>query len=226
MRMRWTMAAVAAATFGGPMLFVAAASALEIGPVSVPVTLPTVGPVVVEAPPAVAPGLGVTATVSPETGVAIDVTTPTAIGPITLPALAPPELHVAIAAPVPAPPAIGGPTAGSAPSSGSPLSASRWLVPIPAARPSTVAGAGSTPADNAAVHPSSVPRPAVVEDTAGAVNASLRHAALGKDWSLWREVTSTRMMLLLALLLIVFVARWVMGGFMRDALRRTRVSSA
>ena len=63
-----SMAAIGIATVGGSWTVATSAAALEIGPVSVPATLPTVGPVVVQAP-VVAPELGVTATVSPATGV-------------------------------------------------------------------------------------------------------------------------------------------------------------
>jgi len=206
------------------------ASALELGPVSlpVPVTLPTVGPVVVEAP-AVAPGLGVNATVSPETGVSVAVNTPSALGPIPLPPGASQSVQVAVGADpprvavtpatvpsLPAPLSAG--AANRAP--GVPVSPSAVNGPPSATNPSAVAAATPT------IHRVTPSQPIAVDNTANVVNASLRRAARGGVWNLWREVSPARM-LWIALLLIALVVHWAVGGFLRDALRRARsVSSA
>jgi hypothetical protein len=223
------------ATVGGSWVVASSASALEIGPVSVPVStapgeLPTVGPVVVAAP-AVAPQLGVTATVSPKTGVAIDVTTPSALGPIPL-AGGSQAVHVGI-----------GPGGGSvvvAPASGQPATAS-------AHAPALLPANGSTPTasdvqsrlrassvqtklpEHVPPGRSSATSPAranvvATDNTAGVVNASLQHPASGGLWDMWRHGASARL-LWLALLFIALAANWVVGGFLRDALRRARFVS-
>ncbi len=228
---RWaSMAAVAIATVAASWMPATSAAALEIGPVSVPVTLPTVGPVVVAAP-SVAPDLGVTATVSPATGASVAITTPSALGPIALPAGASSSIQVALGA-NPAPVAVGPVAVGSV--AGAPVVTQRAAAVVDRARAAAPvsspgrgptaavhAGAGSASPAGAPVHRVARSRPTAVDNPAAVVNASLRHSAPGGVGNLWRAVAATRW-LWLALLLIALVARWAVGGFLLDALRRAR----
>jgi hypothetical protein len=204
-----------------------AASAIELGPVSLPptvtVTVPpnvAVGPVVVETPK-VLPTLLPTASVgtSPANGVGVDVSLPPVLGPV-LPGL-PSSVHVSV-----------GPdgVAIAAPDSGSISSSATKVAP----RASTARGASFVPAVVATEPTSggaSVPAardhngavvPAPSEDTTGAVNASLRVPQPSAGWNLWRAAASARG-LWVALLLIVLVSSWITRGLLRDAIVRARV---
>jgi TRAP-type mannitol/chloroaromatic compound transport system permease small subunit len=56
----------------------------------------------------------------------------------------------------------------------------------------------------------------------------LRHPAPEQSSSLWRAIdaVTTRQGLLIALLVLVMVARCAAGGLLRDALRRTRSTAS
>jgi hypothetical protein len=100
---------VSAATAIGAVAFLASgpAAAFDLGPVSVPISVPpvnvpvTIPPVVVVGPVAVptgqiAPGLGAAVTVSPENGVDADVTLPASVGVVPLPTGTDGSVHVGI----------------------------------------------------------------------------------------------------------------------------------
>src|SRR4051794_35502340 len=87
MRLRWTVVVAIATILAAWVLgslFAGTASAIEVGSVpNTPITLPVLGPIKVTTP-SVLPGLGATATVSPSGGIAVGVTTPSAIGSLPL----------------------------------------------------------------------------------------------------------------------------------------------
>jgi hypothetical protein len=218
------------------------ASALTIGPVSVPapppvtVTVPptvTVGPVDVPVSQ-VAPGLGASVTVSPNGGVAASVSLPSSVGPVPVLPGAPHDVQVALG-----PSDTGLTTPAAPPSAAVPVAGSRSDAQSPAPRRGTASGTRAraqgalAPSAARSQHESTqrlVPRvshpPALpVESQDGVVNASLRQPAPGGPWSLFRDLASAHG-LWLALLLIVAAGHFAAGGLLRDALRRrARVSS-
>jgi hypothetical protein len=202
-----------------------AASALDVGPVSVPlppppsvtVTVPTtiaVGGAVVPVTQ-VAPGLGGSVTLSPQTGASATVSLPTSIGPV--------PVLPGTTTPAPGSPAgTGGGVAVSRPPQSSPGVVSRPAqlsvrgADVPRVRTSTTrALALGAQSRNRAEH---VPA-TIVESRPGAVNASLQHSDSGGLWSLLHDLASAHG-LWIALLLIVAIARFAAGGLMHDAFRR------
>jgi hypothetical protein len=218
------------------------ASALEIGPISLPhkvtVAVPPkviVGPVVVETPtvlPKVLPKASVET--SPENGIGLDVSVPPALGQV-LPGL-PNSVRVsvgpdgvAVAAPVSQLPSVSvlDPVAASTPRPGSPdptpHSSASANARSAADSSSVTKSAGSdavaspTRAHNGRVAPTTP-----TEDTSGAVNASLQVEQADSSWNLLRAVVSSHA-LWLALFGIALVASWIVRGLLRDALMRSRV---
>jgi hypothetical protein len=218
-----------------------AASALEVGPVSVQippavtVTVPTavtVGPVSIPVSQ-VAPGLGASVTVSPQTGVGVSGSLPSSIGPVPVLPGAPHTVQVGlgpggpgVALPAGPPSATGAPTAvalSSSPPSlsgaalrsgataGSRARAGHALVPSSTgpqianpAQPVTNASPSSSPA---------------VESQPDAVDASLQQQSPGGVWSLLHDLASAHA-LWIALLLLIAIARFAAGGLLHDAFRR------
>jgi len=223
---------------GASAVIVGSASALEIGPVSVPtkvtVTVPptaSVGPVVVVTPkvvPKVLPKASVTT--SPANGVGVDVSLPPDLGPV-LPGL-PNSVQVAVGpngvgvvAPAPSVPGTPAGPAGASPTSpknAAPrprLSSAGPLPATPRSFASTPTGASGA---RAAAYNAGAARTAPSQDTADAVNASLQLRQPNHGWDLWRAAASARG-LWIALLLIGLAASWIVHGFLRDAYTRARV---
>jgi hypothetical protein len=227
--------AIAATWFGSD-----AASALEVGPVSVPVSVPavsvtvppalTVGPVTVPVSQ-VAPGLGASATVSPQTGVGVTVSLPSSIGGVPVLPGAPHDVQVGVdsgGAGVTLPPGSSSGVSGTGSQlSASPPGAARYAggatSPSGAAArrlvPAAPAAANAVDAGRHAGSRASPPPSPAVERQPGAVNASLQPQGSGGLWSLLRDLASAHG-LWIVLLLIVAIARVAAGGLMRDAFRR------
>ena len=247
---------ISVAGAAGAGLFADPASALDLGPVLQPVSVP---PVVVTVPSTVAVGPitvatpttvpSPTVTVSPTTGVGIGVTIPPSLGPVTLLPDGGESVQVAIgpggvgvsAAPVSNPASTPPPAPGAAPPPvATPGAAASDPPPVPVASPvrapSRARVGGAKPdaarATNTATEAPTADRVSGVThrvtadgtDPAGAVHASLRHQSPAGAWDLFGTVTSS-WRLWLALVLIVLVARWALGGILTDAVRRARLSS-
>jgi len=217
-----------------------AASALEVGPVSVPVRVPpavtvtlpaavTVGPVSVPVSK-VAPGFGATVNVSPKTGVGASVSLPSAIGSVPLLPGAPHTVQVGLG-PGGATVALPGvnssaPGLAATPSAKNRTTALRSGATHADARPRVVVSNATNAATSARPRAQgSSDSPLVVETSPGAVNASLRRQSSGGVWSLLHDLASAHG-LWIVLLLIVVVARFAAGGLLHDAIkRRLRLSS-
>ena len=210
--------------FVGACALAGPASALVLGPVSLPVPVtvpPVVAAPVAGATSAVLPHLGVAVTASPSTGVKVGVTLPTAIGPVPLPTAAAPPVQVR----------VGGDGAGTttvattparahaAPSSSRPTTSA-------AARDATTSAANATAAalHNLDVNVRNTPasQTATRLGPHGAVDASLTtpraESTLG---FLLRNAANHA--LWLALLAILALARWALMGLVRDARQRHRL---
>ncbi|HUI49647.1 MAG TPA: hypothetical protein VL119_13185 [Acidimicrobiia bacterium] len=219
----------------------AAASALQIGPVAVPVTvpapvatsLPTIdGPVVLPAPAGeLVPGFGATLTLSATNGVGADVTLPTAIGRVPMLPAAPHDVHVVVGpsgAAVGLSPAPQVSVPGRLPETDSPAATAQSAAPDDS-RPDD---AGRTHTSTPAVLPSaprtqpviSAARPglpvASIEATPSTVGASVRNPPSGGTWGFARDLASAHG-LWIALLLIVIAARVVANRMLRNALRES-----
>jgi hypothetical protein len=218
---------------GAAWWFSGSASALDAGPIAVPVqlssnvavTVPpavTVGPVSVPVAKA-APGLGASVRVSPQTGVGASVSLPSSIGPLPVLPGAPHAVKVGIGpagATVTAPATV---QVGAPPSNAASTS------------PRVRSGTSGAPASRVApleVHAADVGRRASalwrspgLPARPGAVNASLQHQSPGGVWSLLHDLTSARV-LWIALLLIAAIARFAAGGLLHDAFRRRADVSA
>jgi hypothetical protein len=208
-----------------------AASALDIGPVAVPVPVPpvavtvpptiTVGPVAVPVSQ-VAPGLGASVNVSPQTGVGASVSLPSSLGPVPVVQVGP-GVGVTLPGGTPSAPGVpgGDPRAASQHSaSGDRLRSGAGAAARTGLHTRVPSSTGSRQANGAqrrspASHRSMVP----VESQPGAVNASLQHENPDGLWSLLQDLTSVHG-LWIALLLIVAIAYFTAGGLLRDALRR------
>jgi hypothetical protein len=216
-----------------------AASALDVGPVSVPVSVPTgtvtvpptvaVGPVTVPVPD-VAPGLGASATVSPQTGVSATVSLPSAIGPVPVPGV---QVDVGPGGtgvtPTPGPTSQPAEVGGAGPSDRSARHAGAWSTSATAASRAVAAPAsrlGSLRGERVEGTGSASLPPAAVALQPGAVDASLQHQTPGGLWSLLRDLASAHG-LWIALLLIVAIARFAAGGLLRDSfpLRTKRLTT-
>jgi hypothetical protein len=217
----------------------AAASALEIGPVSVAVPAPP--PVTVTVPPTVAvgpvnvpdsqlaPGLGASVNVSPSAGVSVSVSLPSSVGPVPVVPVAPYDVQIAL-----------GPSGTRSPSSAAPPSATAGPLDVPRSDAQSSRSSRGTARDpQAGVLAARVPSPdgslrgnseqrarrvshqpsIPLESQPGAVNASLQPGGSGGPWSLFLDLASGHG-LWIALLLVVAVARLAAGGLLRDALRR------
>jgi hypothetical protein len=211
-----------------------AASALEVGPISVPVPPPPT--VTVTVPPSIsvgavnvpvsqlAPGLGASVAVSPQTGVGASVSLPSSVGPVPLLPAAPS---------VQAGPGSGGAdtaAAGTPAVTGSPVGDAHAVPPRlddGAARASQATGPSQTrfpatvegrPIGREPMNSAGRRSPVLRSDT-GAVNASLEHASPGGLWPLLRDLASAHG-LWIALLLILAIGRLAAGGLMHDAFRR------
>ncbi len=237
----------------GAGLFADPASALDLGPVLQPASVP---PVVVTVPPQVAVGPvtvttptvvpSPTLTVSPTTGVAIGVTIPPSVGPVPLPLAGGESVQIAIgpggvgvsttpasspaSASTPPPAPVAAPSVGASDPPVVPV-ASPALAPAPSRFGGATADAARASNATAERVPTpervaGVSRPATVDgtETAGAVHASLRHQSAAGGWDLSGTVSAS-WRLWLALVLIVLVARWALGGILTDAVRRARLSS-
>ncbi len=238
----FSLAVVAA--IAGSWMFAGAASALDLGPVSVPVTLPppvaalvpTIGPVNVTTPPGT-PQLGVSVSTSPTAGVAVGATLPPTIGPIPLLPGVPHSVQVAvgpggIGVGVATRP-VGTPSGGAGASgttatpangstAGSPAATHTPALPAPAPDPASIGPGQPLPASATGRAPqgAAVSSPNA-EAIPGAVSASLHRPASGGTWNLLRAATSAHT-LWIALAVALLAARWAMNGFVRDARRRGR----
>jgi len=200
---------VAIAATGVVGVLCADAYAVELGPVSVPVTVPplTVGPVAVNAPGGASqPIVSVTLAPPPGTPVAITITPPPRLqrdpllpvqsGPV------PSSSSSASASSAPAASSASGASASVSSSSSSATAAPPHRVQMPDARASAAIGDASLP-----------------------ISASLRQPGSDGTWGLLREAASARG-LWLALAIILLVAQYFARGLLRDAIRRARLVSS
>jgi hypothetical protein len=216
----------------------AAVSVSSAPGVGVDVTLPTSpGPVALAAgtPTSIQASVGPDGTnVALPTGGVTLPGGPTVVGAPTVPPL-PGEPTVVGASPVP--PVPGTPQIGPADAttglSGSSASGSSaaGVTPdgksSPTVRSSRPASTDAPGAAHVSISGASPARPAP-GGPLGSVDAALRHPAPEQSSSLWRAIdaVTTRQGLLIALLVLVMVARCAAGGLLRDALRRTRSTAS
>jgi hypothetical protein len=214
------------------------ASASEIGGLTVAVPPEAqLGPIAVDVP-AVVPKASVT--VSPESGIAVRVSAPAAVGPIPLLPGVPHDVAVDVGGHgvvVAIPPVTSlnpvdpntaaneGAGAGAPPQASPPASRTGASPPTPSSSrqsASTLIGPAHT-SIGPAHQRTTASQPSA--DTSDAVNASLRHSPASHGWALFRELASVRT-LWVALAVILLVVRWAATGLLRDALRRARVVSS
>jgi hypothetical protein len=214
-----------------------AASALDVGPVPVPVEVPpavtvtvspdTIGPVQLPVSD-LAPDAGASVSVSPDSGADASLSLPSSIGPVALLPGAPHDVQVGIAPDgagvtlsdglpsTPGAPAVDSGTQSSSPGgvveSGT---AGARTGSRSASLPSSSGAVKAAPAQHRTSDASSLP----VESQSGAVTASLEHQSPGGLWSLLHDLASAHG-LWIALLLIVAIARFAAGGLLHDAFRR------
>jgi hypothetical protein len=246
----WLLLAASIAWFSlaGP------ASALQVGPVSVNIPVPTpvtitvpktvkLGPVVVTAPDL--PTASVT--VSPDTGIAVGATIPPTLGPVPLLPHGPHSVQVTIgpggagvttpAAPGPAAP---GATAPGPTAPGSDVTPAHPAVPavppgvgLPMPTPAIGTPAALSATSGSAARTSSAPGSSSSPSAArtpsaspSTVNASLQRPVPEGTWTLVRDVVTGHVALWLALLAILAVARWALVGLVRDARKRALAVSS
>jgi hypothetical protein len=203
----------------------------------------------------IAPGLGASLSVSPAKGVAGGVTLPTSVGPIALPPVppvpgtptvlggapvppvpgTPTVLGGAPVPPVPRTPQIGPPDAATGPSGSSASGSSapgvtrdgKGSATARSSHPASAAAPGAHVSPGGSMRVASGARPAP-DESPGSVNASVKHPAAEQSSNLWRAIDAvgSRQGLLVALLVLVLVARFAAGGLLRDALRRTRSTAS
>jgi hypothetical protein len=232
------MALTTVAMVGAGWVSAGAASALDLGPVSLPV------PVTVPAGPAqvvdtlsseTLPNLGVDVGASPTTGVGITVTPPSALGPVPLPAGDTPPIQVTIGGggvitgvgtlPLSSPQPGGrtqtspGPfrSATPTPITHSSINKPPFGVSMPAV-PAATSGATGNPAASQIAPP-----PARTLDGNQAVSATLRESGPQATLAFLQKVAS-RAALWIALFAILGLARWALAGLVRDW--RARASTA
>ena len=207
----------------GAWMLADSASALDLGLASTAVPVPprpAVGPVVV-ATPGVVPHLGAHASASSR-GIGVDVTVPSA-GAVSVGPVAPGSVQLwlgsdgAPAAPPRAPAPGGRMPVASSPSSSSAVRSQAPRAPSSSSTATRAATARAGPVPDAHAVQS-----AAIEETPGAVSASLRRPVPEGAWTLLRALASTHG-LLLGLAMLLLVARCALGGMLRDAIRRARV---